>query len=154
APPSMPAIGERFEPNSQNVIDPSNGSSAQGNYWLSSDANVPDMGGPKAQGVCKDMRFQTDDSSQKPTLVLQRLAHPHRMPNADPNSPDFNPFVTVDYMEGVPMVKKNGQILQSIGRRQPYCSSTMAQQFSFTSKNANDKTPSPWIVHMDRPLVS
>lgn len=73
------------------------------------------------------------------TVVLQRLACPYMPPNFTPTSPNFNPYVTVDYMLNVPAndavnIDGNGphqptpvQQRYSVGRNQPYAADPTQQ---------------------------
>jgi hypothetical protein len=128
-----------------------------------------------------------------PTIMLRRLACPHLPPNDQtqiqvgtppvprPN-PDYNPYITVDYMEDVHLNSQATPVAQrfSVGRPQPYAghkSLTKSQQVNpplqgqpqhtFFRHNGYDTAPAPnpavaptnypafdWLVHLDRQLIS
>src|SRR5262249_28039660 len=60
--------------------------------------------------------------SPRYTILPRRLACPHLLPNDNPASATFNPYLTVDYMEGVP--SQDGRLpagdRYSVGRAQPF----------------------------------
>jgi hypothetical protein len=79
-----------------------------------------------------------------PSVFLQRLAFPHLPPQPDPTQSNYNPFITVDYLENIPIqdavlydsaTRRDGTMLRpqrqalnpgvgsgrhSFGRRQPF----------------------------------
>jgi hypothetical protein len=55
-----------------------------------------------------------------PTVILQRLACPHIPPQPDPTKQNYNPYVTVDYMEDVKVFQDTDNPRNSVGRLQPY----------------------------------
>jgi hypothetical protein len=122
----------------------------------------------------------TTTVAQPPTILLRRLACPHLPPNFHRSDPLYNPYVTVDYMEDVPV---NGGPAggASWGRTQPYAGhvsqlvpqnpetqSADQPRHSFFRHNAREdvgppspntpgqtlKVPFDWLVHLDRPPVS
>jgi hypothetical protein len=88
------------------------------------------------------------------TLVLQRLACPSLPPQGDPTDPAgvgyYNPYVTVDYVDNVPVydglqVDPQGKhvptpfpLRQALGRRQPYAAASVGQQVLQTPDADND----------------
>src|SRR5262245_62914671 len=64
------------------------------------------------------------DQTAGVTVLLRRLANPHLPPQeTDPTALNFNPYITVDFMDGV--VPNAGVVAgkyQSIGKLQPYAS--------------------------------
>jgi hypothetical protein len=73
----------------------------------------------------------TNAKQNQPTVILQRLACPHIPP--DPNqflpsppnppntpNPNYNPYVTVDYMENLLVNQDTDNPRNSVGRKQPY----------------------------------
>jgi hypothetical protein len=92
-----------------------------------------------------------------PTIVLQRLACPRIPPQLNPALPNYNPYITVDYMADVQM---NGgtpapAVDRSDSRQQPYgalkTAGTVAGQ-TFFARNAGAVATFDWLVHLDRPL--
>lgn len=105
-----------------------------------------------------------------PSVLLQRLACPALPPQPDPAQPNYNPYVTVDYVRDVPAnyaaevgIEGNGQPAPlpaverySHGRKQPYAAhvSQLARQepnpprddqpqHSFFQHNVDSTTPGP-----------
>jgi hypothetical protein len=90
----------------------------------------------------------TDFSQMNHTIVLQRLACPYMAYQPQPGQPNFNPYVTVDYMMKVPMCSDaitidangpnhNGNPASpgsSVGRNQPYAADN-TQQVKQTNAN-------------------
>ncbi|MGL1465731.1 hypothetical protein ACSTJV_24265, partial [Vibrio parahaemolyticus] len=73
--------------------------------------------------------------------------------SVDPEKP-FNPWITVDYMENVPLNDAKGMGGNSRARKQPYGGSqTTTQTPAFVSDNSVSQVPD-WLVHLDRQLVS
>lgn len=76
-------------------------------YYVVGPAPIPQKGGtpPQPTFLAPTMTYQTQGQGMPlrpiaPTIVLQRLACPYRPFNATPG-PDYNPYITVDYMENV-----------------------------------------------------
>jgi hypothetical protein len=93
---------------------------------------------------------RTAGSAGEPfTVVLQRLACPHLPPDPSPTliggapNPLYNPYITVDYVEGVP-THNTGSIgigaRYSIGKSQPYAARRSAGGVQANLKN---QTPDP-----------
>jgi hypothetical protein len=80
-----------------------------------------------------------------PALLLRRLACPHLPPQTDPTQPLYNPYVTVDSMEGVKLNPGDGsmqpvQNRRSQGRNQPFAAHHSQQ---------HDQSPAP--AYTDQP---
>lgn len=106
------------------------------------------------------------------TLLLRRLANPHLPPQNNPALANYNPYVTVDYMDGVPVSPFPPAGNASVGRNQPYAGNSVAwapqatpagsplaalpnpPQTTFFSQNSNATFPFDWLVHLDRPPVN
>jgi hypothetical protein len=117
------------------------------------------------------------DKANGITVLLRRLANPH-LPtsmvagNATTGAPNpfFNPYITVDFLEGVPLNNYKdgtpGEI--SVGKVQPYAADPSQVQPQGTlaggktvhtlgkinTNGANPPAPYDWLVHLDRTLVS
>src|SRR5581483_3391027 len=114
----------------------------------------------------------------QPTILLRRLACPHLPPNLVRGHPLYNPYITVDYMEDVP-INDSAAGGASWGRNQPYAGHVLQRvaqnpatasqpMHTFFRHNApedppglpavtDDQTlriPFDWLVHLDRPPVS
>jgi hypothetical protein len=101
---------------------------------------------------------------QQPTLVLRRLACPYLLNNenlGDTTKP-YNPYVTVDYFEDVP-VGQDTSNPPSGGRRQPFAAAKAlgyqpqqsgTTQHTFFKINIGVPGNFDWLVHLDRPLLS
>ena len=119
-----------------------------------------------------------------PTLLLRRLACPGLpwQPDStlDPATKPYNPYVTVDFVSGVPLnsgITNDGAGFpnrplplarrRSFGRREPYDANATASssqapapplagkpQHTFVQTNAPRQDPFHWLVHLDRPPVS
>jgi hypothetical protein len=116
-----------------------------------------------------------DDRANGLTVLLRRLANPHIPYDPNPTVRDgsgsiqanawYNPYVTVDYLEKVPLQDAGTTGYASLGKTQPYAahpSTTAAQQsggvVQQTFGQPNQPVPPSghydWLVHFDRPLVS
>jgi len=62
----------------------------------------------------------TDERSYGLTVMLRRLANPYLPPQLNPGLPNYNPYVTVDYIPSVPIQGVQSTALASFGKRQPY----------------------------------
>jgi len=60
-----------------------------------------------------------DERTTGLTVMLRRLANPYLPPQLDPTKPNYNPYVTVDYISSVPIQESDKSIF-SFGKRQPY----------------------------------
>jgi hypothetical protein len=100
-------------------------------------------------------------------LLLRRKAFYHLDHNDDAGSPTYNPYVTVDYLDGIRLTPYTGPATagKSFGRRQPYTAhpSQVAAQVgtnptqpanTFFQHNSNALLPFKWLTHLDRPLVN
>lgn len=89
-----------------------------------------------------------------PTILLQRLACPYMAAQPDPNQPNYNPYLTTDYIDVAAALSYNpsqpvdnynvsaGSIpagSTSLGRRQPYCA--LASNFTSQPKLQTVSTP-------------
>jgi hypothetical protein len=59
------------------------------------------------------------------TLLVRRLSNPRMPPSNNPLDPQFNPYVTIDYLHGIPLSNNNykngnGTYYWSYGKLQPY----------------------------------
>jgi hypothetical protein len=170
-PPALPALDPdpRFILPSGGRVAGTNGSN-RGYYLLGPTVAFPGAGatGPTATLQRSEMTYKTVLGT-KPTLLLQRLACPHLPPQPDPTKALYNPYVTVDYMENVPVNTSTDGIAtrKSVGRQQPYAGSSgqlvaqaptpaLATQPQHTFFNANSPRTNPfnWLVHPDRQLIS
>jgi hypothetical protein len=99
------------------------------------------------------------------TVLLRRLACPHLPPQTTtPSAPDYNPYITVDYMEDVPL--QNGAAPNpppSYGRNHPYKGHYANRTptggmtpHTFFARNTPQTggLPFNWLVHRDRYLIS
>jgi hypothetical protein len=120
---------------------------------------------------------QPEEKARGLTVLLRRLANPHvpfdprpgvRGPDGEVTAnPWYNPYVTVDYLDSVPLQDAAGRAAYaSRGKRQPYAAhvSQIADQqppaprTAHTFGRPNNPGPlggaSDWLVHLDRELVS
>jgi hypothetical protein len=101
---------------------------------------------------------------QNPSLVLQRLLCPYAPPDNNPASATYNPYITVDYFQNVPVnigvkvgppIQGGGdatlaaftpvQARFSVGRKQPYAGGDIATNVKKQYvKYAEDGAPSNW----------
>src|SRR5262249_30172374 len=104
------------------------------------------------------------------TVLLRRLANPYLPPNHrvtidDRPNPLFNPYVTVDYLENVPLNLAGSGSYASRGKTQPYASHSSQSAFQqdegvraiqHTFGRRNNPLPArghhDWLVHLDRLL--
>lgn len=84
----------------------------QGFYVLGPDSSKNAFPGtPTVTSTCErsEMTFTVPVANMQPTaitppsILLQRLACPNLAPQTDPTKPNYNPYVTVDYVEQVPV---------------------------------------------------
>ena len=105
----------------------------------------------------------------QPTLLLQRLLNPCLPLNTTITSPLYNPYVTVDYVDGIKTTDATAvaaaatgfRTFASQGRKQPWTGNILAPQTSGTGPlhtfgKINDNAPASydWLVHLDRSLIS
>jgi hypothetical protein len=137
---------------------------------------------PQRSSMVYELPLTTDFTKPLPkhTLLLRRLTCPYLPPQTDPTKANYNPYVTVDYMDQVPINDgiandMNGMhqnmvpVTQrtSVGRQQPYAAdqtqqkpqapatpSTKGPQTTLFSSNAPATSPFDWLVSYDRPLIS
>jgi hypothetical protein len=115
-----------------------------------------------------------DDRPGGLTVLLRRLANPHLPYDGRPAlgrapNPTYNPYVTVDYLGGIPLnnATNPAAVYSSRGKLQPYAAdpSQVALQAHVpgsatwhTFGRPNDPVPASgrydWLVHLDRPLIS
>jgi hypothetical protein len=114
-------------------------------------------------------------------VLLQRLANPHLPPSPsyDPTNPTaFNPWITVDFIDKVPLRALGDTNYASRSKRQPYGALTKAfgatapagspvtdtnstvptptapVHHTFGGDNNPRTTPADWLVHLDRQVIS
>ncbi|MBY0523188.1 MAG: hypothetical protein K2R98_07305 [Gemmataceae bacterium] len=117
---------------------------------------------------------RTDVATLNHNILLQRLACPYRPPQPDAAQPDYNPYVTIDYLDGLATNNNVNGInakavvltdLASVGRKQPFAAhgsqvvaqaATPAGQPKNTLFAMNDPKPAAfdWLAFRDRPLIS
>jgi hypothetical protein len=188
-----------------NVVQPANGATSgpvsdnQGFYLIGPKADIegsnqnplkmtlklldPPAQQPQANTVNSTLSYTIADPTKPPTnvILLRRLACPNLPEQPDPTKANFNPYVTVDYLESVrtwdaiqadttntagnrPTYVKVAQ-RSSTGKQQPYASSQVVTQVppaavnnqpanTFFSVNAPATTPFDWLTQIDRPLIS
>ncbi len=115
-----------------------------------------------------------DERSEGVAVVLRRLANPYLPFDGRRNGAGFaanftyNPFVTVDYLEDVPLqaVEAGVQLpVASRGKLQPYAAHRSQLAAQLPGPNANlsysfgrENLPAParydWLTHLDRPPTS
>src|SRR5262249_12125531 len=116
-----------------------------------------------------------DDRQNGLTILLRRLANPHLPYDPNPSigatqdlqaNPRYNPYVTIDYVEGVAVHAAGSGVYASQGQMQPYAAARgqIKDQTAAGAGTANtfgrQNDPAPmvgkydWLVHLDRPLVS
>jgi hypothetical protein len=181
-PTVLPCNGNYFGVNGAN----------QGFYLLSSTGPFPTGPAPNPPPPVPSLQrpemsyqVQTTDMTAKPpspVFLLRRLACPYVPPQSDPTKANYNPYVTVDYVENTPLNDSTRPLAErnSFGRSQPYAAhySQFKQQqpapslvdqpqHSFFRQNAIEQTPPAqpgpnqtlaipfgWLVHLDRNLIS
>jgi hypothetical protein len=82
------------------------------------------------------------------SILLRRLACPHLNPQLDPTKPNYNPYITVDYLDSVPVndaVTTDANFVAtalraSVGRREPFAASP-AQVVAQVPSPANTLQP-------------
>ena len=116
------------------------------------------------------MEYQSPSGDPAPiTVLLRRLANPHLPPDPAPAvgrsvNPFYNPYITVDYLERVPL-QSAALPTQSAGKLQPYAARLnrvlvqTAEQGGGTrhtlgEANQPSQQPFDWLVHLDRRLIS
>jgi hypothetical protein len=75
--------------------------------------------------------FMPDDTKTGITVMLQRLANPHIPPDNRPTINGvvnlwYNPYITIDYVQNVPLNNSTQQSYASVGKKQPYASRMVA----------------------------
>jgi hypothetical protein len=115
-----------------------------------------------------------DDRPGGITVLLRRLANPHLPHDPRPAlaglpNPAYNPYLTVDYLEGVPLNDATGPraVYASRGKLQPYAADPTqvgpeapvpGSPTWHTLGRRNDPAPPSghydWLVHLDRQPVS
>jgi hypothetical protein len=169
-PPSIPGGGlRRYD--AFRRFDPFDGPNA-----MSIPASTPMM----RKGSLQYIRdFESPDPDSPPderttgiTVLLRRLANPYlpfdgrrRLDDGQAN-PTYNPFVTVDYLEGIPLQAVSGLgTIASQGKLQPYAAHqtqwrarrTQAGEnvrHTFGRQNYPATEQFDWLTHLDRALIS
>ncbi len=160
--PVAPAKGNGVVPAGTTVLTSSNMQynvqlNATGTQWQLPVGNVNITDGVVPVGT----------TSTGVTVLLRRLANPHLPPDMNPVSPTYNPYLTIDYMRGVPPKDgNNGAINTSTAKAQPYASNPRTYLTQNPAAGVNppatvDTFGSPnsaatfnWLVHLDRQLIS
>jgi hypothetical protein len=98
------------------IIPASNAGPGPNGYYLVGPGQIAG-GGPTPQNVIPSMAYQVatamaNQAPPAPTIMLQRLACPYIPFNNTPG-PQYNPFVTVDYMQNVNVNATTGRIIGS-----------------------------------------
>lgn len=111
------------------------------------------------------------------TILLRRLANPHLPAQVNPALANYNPYITIDYLDGVQVEAiiptQPVNLTRASGRKQPYAAfnnrgalaaqSEVGQQTTQPAANQpfntmftrnSNATPFDWLVHLDRPLVN
>jgi len=123
----------------------------------------------KTNHTTTEMSIPASFPTAKYTLLLQRLLNPCLPLNTTTTSPLYNPFITVDYIDGITC---NNAVAPaalpppaSQGRAQPWAGNTLAAQHTasvpaggpkntFGAQNDNAPANYDWLVHPDRALIS
>ncbi|MCI0461853.1 MAG: hypothetical protein L0Z62_33295 [Gemmataceae bacterium] len=116
-----------------------------------------------------------DERMEGVTVVLRRLANPYlpfdgrrRLATETTGNLTYNPYVTVDYLEDIPVqpVTLGGHLaIVSRGKRQPYAAhrsllaaQTLGPSLPVRTSFGRENVPAParydWLTHLDRPLIS
>ncbi|HEY5906642.1 MAG TPA: hypothetical protein VIZ31_01285, partial [Vicinamibacteria bacterium] len=119
----------------------------------------------RTQGM--ELGAATGETPASVSVLLRRLANPSLPPDSRPVAGDevnpfYNPFVTVDYVESVPVQADD---TQSTGKLQPFASHPSRVQGQTAEQGGGTRhtlgeTNQPvqpafdWLVHLDRTLVS
>lgn len=101
--------------------------------------NTTAMGGNSAMTYAFDKGLSLKNDLKNQTLLLRRLANPGLPPDPNPASPTFNPYVTIDYLENLPIndnvtkdsmgdhtkgdpagFYRSNPVRQSAGKKQPF----------------------------------
>jgi hypothetical protein len=143
APPNSVLVGDEI-----NLVRPANGQPSgpnqgnQGYYLIGPNASFPAGAMPTPAVPKASMQVQattlpsgqksgltynrTDATNPTHAILLRRLACPAMPEQPNPAQPNYNPYVTVDYMTAVPTNDRTGAApppvtqAYSVGRAQPY----------------------------------
>jgi hypothetical protein len=150
-----------------------------GNYSPGTNPNLPTT----HPSAWMSMKISNQATADGVTVLLRRLANPHLPPQPNPAQPFYNPFITVDYLENIPVADRrqdtgNGNPgndpRPAFGRKHPYSAFNvpppgnvaqsqvvaqtggMGMQPSNTMFSANNpnRAPFAWLTHLDRPLIN
>lgn len=123
-------------------------------------------------------KYNTGGNPGAYSILLRRLACPNLPPQTNPANPNYNPYVTVDFVDSMKAFDGVTQIdgvvhpmavalasRTSFAKSQPYASdaaqwtaesATPAGQpmNSFFAQNSPGNQSFDWLTHLDRPLVS
>ena len=167
--------GDPATPVYSTVTVPSNTTAQPQGYCVIGPPNVTTAGDPTPTVASNQMTYNATVTAgttpPAPTLLLRRLACPALPAQTDPTQANYNPWVTVDYMESIPVNNSTATTRQSYGRPQPYAGlSTNSSGLSLlvpqnpnssstvhhTLGQVNNPVTSPfnWLVHLDRQLIS
>jgi hypothetical protein len=183
------AVRDRILPVGEGYASPSRGPNRNQGFYLLGPVGLfpganPAQPDPEPNLTSNGMSFRVPPAElQPPTVLLRRLACPRMPPQPNPTQPDYNPYITVDYMENVRLNPVADPITErySVGRSQPYAGHpsqlkpqapdpppAIQPRHTFFRHNAREamgppdaaaagqtlKLPFDWLVHLDRQLVS
>lgn len=146
------------------------------NYSAATNPNIPTT----YQSPALSLNLDNATVVNGVTVLLRRLACPHLPPQTNPAQPLYNPYITVDYLDGIPVGDRrlnngngmgNNATTSAYGRKHPYTafyaaagntSQVVAQtggagnqpSNTFYALNNPATMPFTWLTHLDRPLVN
>jgi hypothetical protein len=112
-----------------------------------------------------------DERTAGVTVMLRRLANPYLPFNGVRTDATYNPFVTIDYLENIPvrpaLSAGRPPVIASLGKLQPYAAHHSQLRFqkmrtpsnpnlrhTFGRANIPARPHYDWLTHLDRPLIS
>ena len=91
------------------------------------------------------------------TILLRRLANPHLPANTDPTSAFYNPYVTVDYLNNIPLNNSSSGTMaapnSSLGKLQPYASDNSAGAAPPSRKSSRTPMRPRWAKRRSSTLL-